>query len=234
MAIGPQLVLLLVVLTDFAVLGTTRLSTCIRALAAQGLLLGALPVLVAPSLTLHAVVLAAGTVAVKAVVLPRFLTWAIREAAARREVEPVVGFNASLLLGAGAAALAFAIAARLPLERAAPGAPLGPAALTTGAIGLLVPTTRREAVPPVVGLLSRSSGLRVGLLVAMAAAHARLVATLWLAPPARARGAWRGVDALGLVVLALTSLLFVAAAVCGVGYLRRDAPRGGRIFVSCL
>ena len=36
----PEFLLLLVVLTDFAVLGTTRLSTCIRALAVQGLLLG--------------------------------------------------------------------------------------------------------------------------------------------------------------------------------------------------
>src|SRR5258708_14935123 len=149
MAIGPQLVLLLVVLTDFAVLGTTRLSTCIRALAAQGLLLGALPVLVAPSLTLHAVVLAAGTVAVKAVVLPRFLTWAIREAPARRDVEPVVGFNASLLLGAGAAALAFAIAARPPLQPAAPAAMLVPAALTTAMIGLIVLPTPRKRITPV-------------------------------------------------------------------------------------
>jgi hydrogenase-4 component E len=159
MAIGPQLVLLLVVLTDFAVLGTTRLSTCIRALAAQGLLLGALPVLIAPSLTVHAVGLAAGTVVVKAVVLPRFLTWAIREAAVRREVEPVVGFNASLLLGAGATALAFAIAARLPLERAAPAALLVPAALTTVMIGLIVLTTRRKAITQVVGYLMLENGI---------------------------------------------------------------------------
>jgi hydrogenase-4 component E len=159
MTIGPQLVLLLVVLTDFAVLGTTRLSTCIRALAAQGLLLGALPVLIVPSLTVHAVVLAVGTVAVKAVVLPRFLTWAIREAAARREVEPVVGFNASLLLGAGAAALAFAIAAHLPLRQAAPDALLVPAALTTVMIGLIVLTTRRKAITQVVGYLMLENGI---------------------------------------------------------------------------
>ena len=41
-----------------------------------------------------------GTILVKAIVLPGFLRWAIREAAVRREVEPLIGFIASLLLGA--------------------------------------------------------------------------------------------------------------------------------------
>ncbi len=84
MQTAAQIVLLLVVLTDFAVLGTSRLRTCIRALAAQGLLLGLLPIALAPQLTIHAVTLAAGTVLVKAILLPWFLTWAIREAAVRR------------------------------------------------------------------------------------------------------------------------------------------------------
>src|SRR6185437_1400247 len=100
------LILLLVVLTDLAVLGTTRLSTCIRAVAAQGLLLGLLPILIAPTLSVHAVGLALGTVLVKAVALPWFLVWAIREAAVRREVEPSIGPMVSLLLGAAAVALA--------------------------------------------------------------------------------------------------------------------------------
>ena len=38
-----ELVLFLIVATDFAVLATSRLSACIRAIAAQGLLLGVLP-----------------------------------------------------------------------------------------------------------------------------------------------------------------------------------------------
>ncbi len=41
--------LLLVILTSFLVLGTTRLSTCIRAVALQGLLLGMLPLALYPN-----------------------------------------------------------------------------------------------------------------------------------------------------------------------------------------
>ena len=111
----PEILLLLVVLTNFAVLGTARLSTCIRSVAAQGLLLGLLALTLPPEPTGHALVIALGTVAVKTVLLPWFLTWAIREAAVRREIEPLVGFIASLLLGCVAVALSFAIANRLPL-----------------------------------------------------------------------------------------------------------------------
>jgi hydrogenase-4 component E len=155
---ATPLVLLLIVLTDLAVLGTMRLSTCIRALAVQGLLLGLLPVLIAPALSVHAVGLAVGTVAVKAVALPWFLVWAIREAAVRREIEPSIGPIASLLLGAGAVALAFAIGARLPLP---PGsdALLVPYSLATVIIGFVVLTTRRKALTQVVGYLMLENGI---------------------------------------------------------------------------
>ncbi len=155
---SAELVLLLVVLTDFSVLGTTRLSTCIRAVAIQGLLLGVLPLLLAPQLSVHVAVLAAGTVAVKAIALPWFLRWAIREASVRREVEPMVGFIASLLLGAAAVGLAFAIAGRLPLPELTTEL-LVPVSLSTLIIGFIVLTSRHKAVTQVVGYLMLENGI---------------------------------------------------------------------------
>jgi hydrogenase-4 component E len=155
---APELVLLLVVLTNFAVLGTTRLSTCIRALAIQGVLLGALPLLLAAHVSMHTWVLGTGTVLVKGIVLPWFLRWAIREASVRREVEPMVGFIASLLLGAAAVGLAFAIADRLPLP-ALRTELLVPVSLATLIIGFIVLTTRRKAVTQVVGYLMLENGI---------------------------------------------------------------------------
>jgi len=155
---APQLILLLVVLSDLAVLGTTRLSSCIRIVAGQGLLLGLLPLLLAPHLSVHAVSLAVGTVVVKAIVLPWFLMWAIREAAVRREVEPLVGFIASQLLGALAVALAFAISSRLPL-REVQHELLVPVSLATLMIGFIVLTTRRKALTQVVGYLTLENGI---------------------------------------------------------------------------
>jgi hydrogenase-4 component E len=153
-----ELALFLVVLTNFAVLATSRLSACIRAVAFQGFLLGVLPLLVHQRPSLHAVALAAGTMVIKAGVLPAFLRWAIREAAVRREVEPLIGYMASVLLGTVALAVAFAVGTALPLN-AGPSDLLVPVALATLMIGLIVLTTRAKAVTQVVGYLMLENGI---------------------------------------------------------------------------
>lgn len=155
-----DLLLLLVVLTNFWVLGTTRLSATIRATALQGALLALLPVALYPGLSLHILGLAAGTFAVKAVLLPLLLSRAIREAAVRREIEPVIGFAPSLLLGAAAVALAFSIAPRLPLPELRSQL-LVPVSLSTVVIGLLILTTRSKALIQVVGYLILENGIFV-------------------------------------------------------------------------
>lgn len=155
-----ELVLLGVVLTNFWVLGTTRLSSTIRATAIQGGLLAALPVALHPGWSLHLVGLAVGTFVVKAVVLPAFLSRAIREAAVRREVEPLIGFAASVGLGSLAVAVSFGIAQRIPLPDS-DTALLVPVALSTVIIGLLVLTTRNKAISQVVGYLVLENGIYV-------------------------------------------------------------------------
>jgi len=150
--------LLLVILSNFLVLGTTRLTTCIRAVAWQGALLGLLPLALSSTWSVHTVGLAVGTVIVKAIALPRFLAWAIREVAVRREVEPRVGYVASLLLGVVAVAIAAAIAQRLPVPGDHPLLLL-PASLASVIIGLQVLSTRAKAVTQVVGYLVLENGI---------------------------------------------------------------------------
>ena len=155
---AADLVLLFVVLADFAVLATSRLSACIRAVALQGLLLGILPLLLSHAITAHTIALAVGTTIIKAWLLPVFLRRAIREASVRRELEPLVGYTASVLLGAMALAIAFGVASTLPLPPAATSL-LVPVALTTVMVGLLVLVTRSKAVTQVVGYLMLENGI---------------------------------------------------------------------------
>ena len=153
-----QFLLLLVVLTDFAILGTSRLSACIRWIAVQGAILGLLS-LADGGRTAHVYALAAGTLLVKALVLPGFLRWAIREAAIRHEVEPLVGYMASMLIGASALGAAFAISSTMP--------PLGhhdllvPVALLTVMMGMVVLITRAKAISQVVGYVMLENGVYV-------------------------------------------------------------------------
>lgn len=153
-----ELALLLVVVTDFAVLATSRLSACIRAVAVQGVLLGVLPLLVHQGISLYTIALGAGTMAIKAGVLPWLLRRAIREAAVRREVEPLIGSVTSILLGATALAIAFAVASVLPLPSAETSL-LVPVALVTLMNGLIVLTTRGKAITQVVGYLMLENGI---------------------------------------------------------------------------
>jgi len=153
-----ELVLLAIVFTDFAVLGTSRLSSCIRAIALQGLLLGSLPLLLHAELNPRLVVLAVSTVLIKGFALPASLRWAIREAAVRREVEPLIGYLASILLGAAALAVAFSVAGVLPLP-SLPTDLLVPVSLVTVMIGLLVLITRAKALLQVVGYLMLENGI---------------------------------------------------------------------------
>ncbi len=76
--------------------------------------------------------------------------------------------------------------------------------------------------------------LRHRLLVTVATLHSVGVGLVWRARPAGAAGGWLQADALGLTVLTVVSLLFLATAIYATGFLRADRPRGGRVFVTCL
>ncbi len=82
----------------------------------------------------------------------------------------------------------------------------------------------------------RAEARRTVWLVSVAALHLLLVGLVWMAPqpPPTVLDGWIAVDALGLIILTLASLLFFVAALYTVGYLRRESPRGGRAFVSCI
>jgi len=149
----------MVLLSCFAVLGTDRLSACIRIMAAQGVLLGLLPIWIAPGISAHIVLIVAGTLVIKAVVLPRVLLWAIRESAVRRELEPVIGYGASVLVGLAATAIAFALATRLPAMPDPTLPLLVPVSLAVLMIGLIVLTTRRKALSQVIGYLMLENGI---------------------------------------------------------------------------
>jgi hydrogenase-4 component F len=76
--------------------------------------------------------------------------------------------------------------------------------------------------------------LRLGILVGVAVVHSAATAWLWLAPTPPLPGGWLAVDALGLVVLTLVSVLFLVVSGYAVGFLRTESPRGGRVFVTGL
>jgi hydrogenase-4 component F len=71
-------------------------------------------------------------------------------------------------------------------------------------------------------------------LVAIATLHLALVVSLWSSAPAPVFEGWFAVDAMGLLVLTLISILFFFTALYTVAYLERERPRGDRVFITGL
>ena len=155
-----NLILVLVVLTNLKLLGSSRLGASIRVVAAQGVMLGLLPVLAhVHELSLHLAALAVGTVALKGVVFPWLLFRALREAEVTREVEPYVGYITSILVGLMALAAAFWLGGRLPVTTVGVSSLLVPSALFSILAGLFLIVARKRAVNQVLGFLVLENGI---------------------------------------------------------------------------
>lgn len=164
-----DMVFILVVVIDLFTLASSRLAAAIRAVALQGALLSVLPLLLASweHDIGHVLVLSLGALAIKAILIPWLMFRAIREAAIRREVEPIIGFVPSMILGGVGVALAFAFSRSLPLPSPEKHAFLVPTALATVWSGLLLVVSRKKAVNQVLGFLMLENGVFVfGLLLA--------------------------------------------------------------------
>lgn len=160
MSFWVETVIVLVVLTNLRVLGASRISACIRTVALQGALLGLLPVLGnLDHLSWRLVLQAGASTLLKAVVFPWLLGRALREAGAQREVEPFVGFTASLSVGVAALGVALWLGMSLPPAGSQSLGHLVPVAFFTLFIGLFVIVSRRKAVTQVLGYLVLENGI---------------------------------------------------------------------------
>lgn len=157
--IGPLLVVVL--LFNLFLLGTSRLQAVVNASAGQGVILGILTLCIHEDFSTWMVLITIGTILVKGVLIPGMLLRAIRDAAIRREIEPFIGFLPCLLLGALGTGASLVFARTLPLAKEHVGSLLVPAAMATVWTGFLVLTTRRKAINQVVGYLVLENGIYI-------------------------------------------------------------------------
>jgi hydrogenase-4 component E len=153
-------VLVLLVLTNLHLLGSSRISACIRGVAVQAVLLGLISLLAQQGdVRLRLLVLAAVSMIIKAGILPWLLRRAVREVGVRTEVEPIVGFTTSLLLGLGLLGVALHVAGQLPLPGSDGSNFLVAVALFTIMVGMLLIVSRRKAVMQTLGYLAMENGI---------------------------------------------------------------------------
>lgn len=147
-------------------LGSNRLPLVIRAMSVQGVILGTMPVLMEHNLDWRVLLVALATMAGKGIMIPSLLRRAMRTAQIDRELEPLIGFIPSLLLGAGGTIAALALAQALPLMPEHEGSLLVPGALATVFTGFILLIGRNKAISQVCGYLILENGIYIfGLLL---------------------------------------------------------------------
>jgi hydrogenase-4 component E len=151
---------ILLILANLRLLGSSRLAACIRAVALQAVILGAAALIAnRGELDARVIAIAVASTLIKAGALPWLLRRAIRESGAVREVEPFIGFTASLLGGVGLLGACLLIGARLSPHAAQGSGLLLTVALFTTATGLMIIVSRRKAVTQVLGYLAMENGI---------------------------------------------------------------------------
>lgn len=157
-SMDPGLVFL--ALTSVLLLGSSRLTRCIRIVAFQGVLLAGVTLAAhANDLTIRVIVLAGLILTLKGAVLPALLSRVLRGADVRREIEPLVGYIPSMLMGIFGLALSFWLSARLPLPTSPPSTLVVPVALFTTLVGLFLIVSRRTALMQVLAYLVLENGI---------------------------------------------------------------------------
>ncbi len=152
-------VLVLVLVMNLFALGTSRLAAVIKLVGFQGALLGIVPLLAHEHPGLASYLAAATAVVLKGFVIPAIMMRALRAADIKREIEPLIGFMPSIILGAAATAFALVLTGGLtPAAREATSLII-PASIATVLVGFILLTTRFKAISQVVGYLVLENGI---------------------------------------------------------------------------
>ncbi|MBN2419896.1 MAG: hydrogenase [Deltaproteobacteria bacterium] len=169
MKILVDICILSLVLTNFRLLASSRLGALIQTTILQAVFLSALMLFKSEGpLSVYIVLLSLITFTVKGIVLPWLLKRAMRSADVQREIEPIIGYSASVLIGVVLLGLSFIIFIPMKMSVSLESGFLLPGALFTTLTGLLMIISRKNALTQVVGYLVMENGIYAfGILLAV-------------------------------------------------------------------
>jgi len=118
-----------------------------------------MPLILYPQLGWRGGLLAIGSAAIKGLLIPNALLYALHSINLQREKQAILGFLATLLLGAVGTALGVVFARSLPLLPKHGESLLIPTALSCVLTGFLILTTRPLAISQVLGYVVLENGI---------------------------------------------------------------------------
>ena len=153
-----EFIMVLIILSNFGLLGSSRIGMYIRTLAWQGVLLGLVP-LCAGEYDWRVLGLSGLIIVLKGLLFPYFLRRVLRDISDRREVEPFIGYAASILLGILFLGISLWLGTALNIPDQARYALFVPTAFFTIFTGFLLLISRRKALTQVMGYIVLENGI---------------------------------------------------------------------------
>ena len=162
----------LVMLSILFSFGSSRLPGLIKVLAFQGVVVSIVPLFIGHDLTGGSLLFTLVTLAIRGIVIPLCIYLAIKKVAIDREVEPIVGYHASLLAGLGLIVGATFASHKFNLPASSTSALLLPTAIAVLVAGMFLLIARRNAIAMVLGYIMMENGIYlVGTTFSVRALH---------------------------------------------------------------
>ena len=152
-------ILTLVLLSVLFAFGSSRLPALIKVLAFQGVVVSVVPFFLGHAMTTGSVAFTLATLLIRGIAIPVYVYLAIRRVAIEREVEPIVGYHASLLAGLLLIVGAIFAAGKFDLPSTANHRLVVPTAITLIVAGMFLLMTRRNAIAMVLGYIMMENGI---------------------------------------------------------------------------
>lgn len=162
MSILTDLIVVFIVIMNVLLTASGRISGCIKLVAAQGFIVGILPLMDRHhDAWVNTIVFAVASIALKSFVFPWLLFRAQREANIQREVEPLIGYPVSMMLCVVAFMISYWLGLRLPLPGPVFSKWIVPVSFSTILTGFLIIISRTKALTQVLGYLVMENGIYI-------------------------------------------------------------------------
>lgn len=158
-------IMIVLLLTNLSLLASSRLGACIRIMTFQGIIIAFLPILAVKeahsAFSYYPYLLALVILTVKGILFPLLLKYTLRSVNVRREIEPFVGYGASIIIGVVALILSFWVCRQIPVHNQILSTSALPIAIFTTFCGLFLIVSRVKAITQVIGYIVFENGIYV-------------------------------------------------------------------------
>lgn len=156
-----DIIMVIILLSVLLSLASNRLIALVKIMAVQGIMVSLLPLLLEhhSSMGSGGLIFFQVMILIKGVLIPGLLYVALGRISIQREIEPIIGYHASLFAGLIIILLSVFITDRLHLSMPRGHELLLTTAITTMSAGFFLMMSRRKAITQVIGYLMLENGI---------------------------------------------------------------------------